>query len=404
MTNIPAPVTFNCPNCGAPLEPEKGVRSMTCKYCKTSVIIPKPLRSRPSQTATSTPVNAYPGIGKRLTIVITVGVGLLVAVIVCVAVGVPALMNTVDRAVFGDASASSSTSLPSDASMATLEAGAVGWPTPDGYAAVAGSFGGQGVGQGLFEDARSVVVDHNGDLLVADYQDGRIQTFDPNGKFLSSFRAGDGTGVRALAAGPDGKIYAVDGGTGVSIYDATGKSLGSLDSVNDPNALAVGPDGSLYVADQWDSLYRFDPSGKQTLQIDHLFQSVLGQGESNQYITVDGLGNIYVVGDLQDTVLKYSPDGKYLDKFSGQAEPNQPVVPGTVFTAAGLATDSHGRVYLLDWNDDFQIFDSNGNFVHSIEANTLGETNVLYGIAIDRQDHLFLTIGTRVLRVVVQAP
>ena len=404
MTEIPTPISFNCPNCGAPLEAPQGVRSMTCKYCQSSVVIPKPLRTRPRQTAPSE-VNVSPVIGKNLIRLIIAGVSILVVGIVCLAVGVPVFFNMLDRAIFGSSSSSSTDpGTNPQTAMQTAIAGNMGWPTPDGYAAVVGSFGGKGIGQGLFEDARSITVDHAGNILVGDYKDGRIQTFSSTGKFLSSFRAGDGSGVRALTAGPDGRIYAVDGGTGISIYDASGKKLGSLDSANDPNALSVGPDGSLYATDEWDGLYRFDPFGKQTLKIEHLFESVLGQGESNQALAVDGLGNIYVVGDLQNTVVKYSPDGKYLDKFSGTAEPHGPVVPGTVFTACGLAVDSHGQVYLADWNDDFQIFDGNGNFVHSVEANTLGETNVLYGIAMDAHDHVYLTTGETVLMVVIKAP
>lgn len=39
--------TFQCPSCGASLEPPTGLTTMKCGYCGTSVVVPEDLRSTP---------------------------------------------------------------------------------------------------------------------------------------------------------------------------------------------------------------------------------------------------------------------------------------------------------------------------------------------------------------------
>jgi DNA-directed RNA polymerase subunit RPC12/RpoP len=63
---------------------------------------------------------------------------------------------------------------------------------PLGFASQTLSFGSEGIGSGMHEDARSVGVDGSGNIIVADYQDGRVQTFDPSGKLVSAFSLSSG--------------------------------------------------------------------------------------------------------------------------------------------------------------------------------------------------------------------
>jgi len=43
--------TFQCPSCGASLEPPSGATTMKCGYCGTSVVIPEEIRSMPQPQA-----------------------------------------------------------------------------------------------------------------------------------------------------------------------------------------------------------------------------------------------------------------------------------------------------------------------------------------------------------------
>jgi predicted RNA-binding Zn-ribbon protein involved in translation (DUF1610 family) len=43
--------TFQCPSCGASLEPQVGLTAMKCGYCGTSVVVPEDLRASPRTDA-----------------------------------------------------------------------------------------------------------------------------------------------------------------------------------------------------------------------------------------------------------------------------------------------------------------------------------------------------------------
>ena len=187
MTNATPPAAFNCPQCGAPLEVKKGVRSMTCPFCSATVIIPKDLRSRHKQAAGAgaTPTSSH---GLRNGCLVAFGIVALVGILLVAGLAVWTYS-------FGTNLVKSNPALGTAAAEVT-----------SGFAKKVLIFGSKGTTPGAFTDARSVAVSANGNILVGDYQDGRVQTFDPSGKYLSGFSVGNGASVEALLAGPDGKI------------------------------------------------------------------------------------------------------------------------------------------------------------------------------------------------------
>jgi hypothetical protein len=75
------------------------------------------------------------------------------------------------------------------------------------------TFGSEGIGPGMFTDARSIAVDGEGRIYVGEYTGGRIQVFDPDGKFISQWSIGDRkTILRGLTTDRKGTVYAVHGG------------------------------------------------------------------------------------------------------------------------------------------------------------------------------------------------
>jgi NHL repeat. len=50
-------------------------------------------------------------------------------------------------------------------------------------------FGSEGIGPGMFTSASSIAVDGSGRIYVGEYDDGRIQVFDPEGKFITQWMA-----------------------------------------------------------------------------------------------------------------------------------------------------------------------------------------------------------------------
>ena len=68
---------------------------------------------------------------------------------------------------------------------------------PHQYRAV-GSFGSQGTGKGQFDSPTGIAVNSTGDIAVADYDNGRVQLFTSEGKYLGSFGSGFFSGAGKL--------------------------------------------------------------------------------------------------------------------------------------------------------------------------------------------------------------
>ncbi len=87
---------FNCPSCGAPLAPQGASKSIVCKYCGETVVVPKELRER-SKRAPQKPLND--GMGQfihTLTGRITIITGIIVAVTVILPILLPSVHYVLD--------------------------------------------------------------------------------------------------------------------------------------------------------------------------------------------------------------------------------------------------------------------------------------------------------------------
>jgi DNA-directed RNA polymerase subunit RPC12/RpoP/streptogramin lyase len=312
---------------------------------------------------------------------------------------IPALFSS---GLFSSSSPSSSNpSSSGNNAIATMMAIATNIPqglngaASNGFAKQTLNFGSKGIGQGMFTDARAVTVDGNGNIIVGDFQDGRIQIFDPSGKYVSTIALGNKVGIDSLAASHDGKIYAAHQGK-ISVYDSTGKDI--QDIRNDQlyfNAIALGPDGTLYATTDDDTIVHFNQNGKINLQITKAFENVTGNGESDAAIAVDGLGNIYAVGTSNYLVFKFTPDGKYVNQFGGES--NGDNQNGKFDEPSGIAVDGYGRVYVSDIFGNVQVFDSSGAYLNNIPAEG-------YGISIDNQNNAYVTLSDKVVKYQVQKP
>jgi DNA-binding beta-propeller fold protein YncE len=117
------------------------------------------------------------------------------------------------------------------------------------------AWGIEGSGKGQFETPHSIVVD--GDLVyVADRENGRIQIFNGEGKFLREWaNIGHPYGLFVTA---DHFVWMCDGVAGRFLkLDSGGKIIGGFletdghgpEGRGDPHQLWVGSDGSIYVAE-----------------------------------------------------------------------------------------------------------------------------------------------------------
>lgn len=122
--------------------------------------------------------------------------------------------------------------------------------------------GGRGRGDGRFNFPSNIALDSKGNLFVVDTQNGRVQKFDPEGRFILRFgEFGDLPGMfsrpRGIAIDSEDHVYVVDGAFNVvQIFDTEGQILlpfGSYGSGRGnmilPAGIAIDDEDFIYVVD-----------------------------------------------------------------------------------------------------------------------------------------------------------
>jgi DNA-binding beta-propeller fold protein YncE len=126
--------------------------------------------------------------------------------------------------------------------------------------------GKRGVGPGEFNLPRDVTIAPDGSIYVVDGGNFRVQKFDKDGKYLSSFGAigrqsGQFSRPKEAAVDPSGNVYVVDTAFGnFQIFNSEGQvllAIGVRSNTNGPAmyslpaGIAVDDDGRIYVVDQF---------------------------------------------------------------------------------------------------------------------------------------------------------
>lgn len=124
--------------------------------------------------------------------------------------------------------------------------------------------GWRGKGDGEFNFPSFLTVDKNGNLIVTDTQNGRVQIFDSEGRFLRKFgEFGDAPGMfarpKGVAVDSEGHIYVVDAAfNNIQIFDEEGRILMAFSSYGVgngemilPAGIAIDKDDFIYVVDSW---------------------------------------------------------------------------------------------------------------------------------------------------------
>ncbi|HZI20567.1 MAG TPA: NHL repeat-containing protein [Pyrinomonadaceae bacterium] len=379
--------TLKCPSCSGPLDYDdaSGGSTCVCPFCANKVVVPESLRQpRESQDATFRMGRPHRG-GNRpvLAAVVVVSLFLLVGGILFAA-GAFAIKSTVDgaRPVVADRQ-------PPRPFVPPLP------PRPPGKAPYPGillEFGGEGIGPGLFKDARNVAVDGEGNIYAADYTGGRVQVFDPSGKFLTQWMVDARMPLRGLAADRKGTVYVVQSGKIMRYDGKTGEPRGKLayaggDGFDDVFVTADG--GLVAVYDRnADDIVRFDSAGRVTKVIKGAFSNHSDQRELNMRAVADGLGNVYALGSFNNKVLKFTADGRFVNQFGGDGDE-----PGTFRAAHAIAVDGQGRVYVTDFKG-IQVFDANGRYIETFNPSPMS-----FGLLFNDRNELFIAARTKVLKV-----
>jgi len=201
--------------------------------------------------------------------------------------------------------------------------------------------GGRGTDEGQFDLPTGMCVDGNGNILVADTGNWRIEKFSPTGTFLS-------------------------------IIGAKGSGHGQL---ADPNGIAIDRSGNIYVA-EIGSKHRVQKLGPDGTFIAEWAPGLYGP----RRIAIGPDNSIYVVDSGRNRMVKFSPDGQVLASWGSEGSGD-----GQFSGVSSVAVDpTTNKVYVTDpLNRRIQVFDSSGKFLTKWPVPEWGQPLGFEDLAID---------------------
>ena len=221
--------TFDCPKCGAPISYEPnafGSGNIKCAYCQSQLSLPH--HGHPARIISQIDINVGPHVAATAKKAVWVMVLIPVLIVVLIVGGV--LVGY-----FGALAPLIKTTRPTSAPLAGPGSGPAGSKSADpanAFAREVLKFGSEGIGPGMMTDARSIGVDGNGNIYVAEYIGGRVQVFDAKGTFVTQWMADRKMPLRGMAVDRKGTVYIAQRGTITRYEGQTGNSLGVVQGEN----------------------------------------------------------------------------------------------------------------------------------------------------------------------------
>jgi tripartite motif-containing protein 71 len=255
-----------------------------------------------------------------------------------------------------------------------------------------------GSSTGEFHQPRGIALDSDGNVVVLDAQNSRVQLFTPLGVFIDSwgmFPPGPGafSNPSDLCLQGDGDV-AVSHETDsyINIFTGRGSYLSEFRTLGRSGSITVDSGGNYYI-----SVAPYDPDMGQIFEIQKLdpagsslavFGKTLLEGISYG-VAVTALGDVLVSDTGNSRVLVFDSEGTFLREWlrSGTGA-------GMVREPKGLALDSAGNTYVVDsGNHRVQLFDSSGGFLIQWGrfGTDPGQFRFPYDIAVDNSGAVYVT-------------
>ena len=270
--------------------------------------------------------------------------------------------------------------------------------TPAGMASVALEFGSEGIGPGQFKDARSIGVDGEGRIYVAEYIGGRVQVFDRDGKFLAQWMVDRKMPLRGMAVDRKGTVFIVQKGEITRYEGLTGNSLGALSynryrGGNNFDDVTATQEGGLVASSRGsaDNIVLFNSSGQAVKTIESAISGQTERSELDMRMATDGLGQIYALGTFNSAVFKFTREGKFITRIGGAGDE-----PGLFRAPGAVAVDGQGRVFVSD-SKGVQVFDTNGRYIGVFRV----EGGYPSGLVFNDRNELLVIARTKVVKFTI---
>lgn len=227
---------------------------------------------------------------------------------------------------------------------------------------------------GYFHQPQGVAVDGQGYVYVTDFEDHRVQVFDPRGNFVRKWGwfgqdAGDLMQPTGIAVDDQlNRVYVAEmGNERIQVFDKNGAYLFHFGSsgqaagqLRDAHDIAAGGKG-LYVADTWNHRIQiFDQNGNFL----HMWGGQgngPGQFEAPKAIAVYR-DLVYVADTGNDRVQIFRNDGTYVTSFGTTGGGN-----GQFIDPSGIDVDANGIIVVDGDNNNYRVqeFDHAGLWLNT---------------------------------------
>jgi hypothetical protein len=407
---------FECPSCGANLA-VPDADSFQCEYCGKLVMVPPELRVHRPEPESPTPTRVSgepsrldwekdiltdPDKGsvkhKRTQMVLVLSIS--VVILITGAVGLLiALIPSSDSSIVIE---------PAETQVSITPL-----PTMVQFARLAMVFGSKGDQPGQFEDARSIAVDDQGNIFVADYTSGRINKFDSQGNFLKliQVKSVDGNAdvyIYGIAADANGNLYVACDGNILKYNSSSGELVLTIpDQWPDIyfESVVVAPDGNLYSTNGMagaDDVIILNPQGELLAHWVDTIDNVNRDDPSIELaLGVDHSGMVYILSPFGNKVYRYNPDGTY--NFSFGEEGDQ---AGQFSLSTGMLAITEKDNLVISDVYRVDLFDQNGYYLgktFTIDYQVAGGS--MFGMTIDSKDDLYyISSGGKVLKYNMNYP
>jgi DNA-binding beta-propeller fold protein YncE len=285
-------------------------------------------------------------------------------------------------------------------------------------------WGKRGSAPGEFDFPIGVAIAPDGEVVVTDFYNGRVQRFGASGEFRTSVAVLPNPG--GIAIDVDGTLYLTHFPAmksdedkkpdQVTVYSARGELLrkwgktGSGPGEFDyPGGIALGHDGQVFVADQTNRRVQvFDREGRFLRQWGE-YGIKEGQFGGNvspksrvggpQFVVVDSGGAVFTTEGSVCRVQKFTAEGRFVlawgdpsDKagsFGGAWGGGNKGLRGPV----GICFDHRGRLWVSAVSGRIQSFTPDGTYLQGLGAGSghePGQFRAPHGLAADREGHLYI--------------
>jgi streptogramin lyase len=221
--------------------------------------------------------------------------------------------------------------------------------------------------EGSFNEPWGIAVGPDGSVYVADTWNNRIQKFDANGKFITSWGFGISQtddpfgfyGPRDVAVDGEGNVFVTDtGNKRVVVFDADGNFLTQfggpgLDSgqFDEPVGVTVDAQGQVYVADTWNQRVQvfLKASDGSYLPLESWdIAGWYGQSLDNKpYLDVNDAGKIFIADPEANRVLMFNTQGEFIQYWGDYS-----TGPDGFNLVGSVQADNSGGVWVSDTNNN----------------------------------------------------